>query len=69
MLIGVGQQREEARALDGHRELALVEGLRAGDAARNDLACLGDVALERGEILVVDLLDAFGGEASKLLAA
>ena len=55
MLVGVRQQREEARALDRHRELALVEGLRAGDAARHDLARLGDVALERGQILVVDL--------------
>src|SRR5262245_24103819 len=69
VLIGVRQQRQEARALHGHRELPLIERLRAGDAARNDLARLGDVALQRGQILVVDVLHAFGGEAAELLAA
>src|SRR5256885_12498023 len=44
------------RSLDRHRELALIEGFRAGDAARNDLARLGDIALQGGEILVVDRL-------------
>src|SRR5215831_8156977 len=68
VLIGVGQQRKEARPLDRHRELALVEGLGAGDAARHDLAGLGDVALEYAEILVVDRLHALGGEAAELLA-
>src|SRR5579883_2505905 len=69
VLIGVGQQRQKTRALDGDRELALVEGLRAGDAARDDLARLGDVALQGPEILVIDVGDAFGREAAKLLAA
>src|SRR6185437_14925751 len=69
VLIGVGQQREEARALDRDGELPLIEGLRAGDAARNDLAGLGDVTLQGAEILVVDVRDAFGREAAKLLAA
>src|SRR6185437_1081681 len=49
VLIGVGQQRQEARALDRDRELTLIEGLRAGDAARDDLAGLGDVALQDAE--------------------
>src|SRR2546429_2460473 len=66
VLIGVGQEREKARPLDRHRELALIEGFRAGDAARNDLARLGDIALQGGEILVVDRLHAFGGEAAEL---
>src|SRR5260370_35537538 len=69
VLIGVGQQRQKARALDRHRELALIERFRAGDAARNALAGLGDIALQGGEILVVDGLHAFGGEAGELLAA
>src|SRR5713226_5217824 len=68
VLIGVGQQRQKARALDRHRELALIERFRAGDTARNDLAGLGDIALQGGEILVVDGLHAFGGEAAELLA-
>src|SRR5487761_928538 len=69
VLIGVGQQRQEARALDRDGQLALVEGLRAGDAARDDLTGLGDIALQGAEILVIDVRDAFGREAAKLLAA
>src|SRR6185437_3825854 len=69
MLVRVRQQGEEACALDRDGELALIERLRTRDAARNDLARLGDVALERGEILVIDVLHALGGEAAELLAA
>src|SRR6187455_3205009 len=69
MLVGVRQQREVTRTLDRRRELALVERLRARDAARNDLARLGDVLLQRAQILVVDLLDAFGGETAELATA
>src|SRR5687768_15686690 len=69
MLIGVRQQREVTRALDRRRELALVERLGARDAARDDLAGFGDVLLQRGEILVVDLLDAFGREPAELATA
>src|SRR2546429_5075097 len=68
VLVGIGQQRQEARALDRHRQLTLIEGLGPGDAARNDLAGLGDVALERAEILVVDRLHALGREAAELLS-
>src|SRR2546429_571608 len=67
VLVGIGQQRQEARALDRHRQLTLIEGLGPGDAARNDLAGLGDVALERPEILVVDRLHALGRAAAELL--
>src|SRR5512132_3058766 len=66
--IGVRQQREIARALDRRRELALVTRLRAGDARRHDLAVLLDEILQNVDVLVVDLLDAFGGEAAELLA-
>src|SRR5690349_8467783 len=66
MLVGVRQQREIARALDRGRELPLVERLRAGDAARDDLSGFGDVLLEDGQILVVDLLHILGGETAEL---
>src|SRR5690606_34793370 len=69
VLVGVRQQREIACALDRHRQLALIVRLRTGDPARDDLAGLRDVALQSGEILVVDLLDAFGSETAELAAA
>src|SRR6516162_5960438 len=69
MLISVRQQRQKASALDRGRQLPLVEGLRARDTTRHDLARLGDVPLERREILVVNVLHALGGEAAELLAA
>src|SRR5215472_7051605 len=68
MLVRVRQQGEEACALDRYGELALIERLRACDAARDDLAGLGDVTLERPKVLVVDVLHAFGSEAAELLA-
>src|ERR1043166_1838793 len=51
----VGQQAEETRALDGAREFALLLGGDGGDAARADLAALGDVTHQQLGILVVDL--------------
>src|SRR5690606_30735411 len=69
VLVCVRQEREIARALYGDGELALIVRLRAGDPARNDLAGFRDVALQDAEILVVDLLDAFGSEAAELAAA
>src|SRR5690242_5060139 len=67
--VAVGQKREEARVLHGRRQLALIARLRARDAARHDLAGLGDVLAQHVEILVVDLDDALGREAAELLAA
>src|SRR5690242_5236706 len=69
MLVGVRQQGQEARALDRYRELTLIKRLRARDAAWDDLARLSDVALQRGQILVIDVLHAFGSEAAKLLTS
>src|SRR6185312_10643243 len=69
VVVGVRQQREEARALDRGRQLTLVAGLGAGDAARHDLAVLGDVLAQGVEILVVDLLHVFGSEAAEFAAA
>src|SRR3982075_376284 len=51
----VRQQTEETRALDGAREFTLLLGGDGGDAARHDLAALGDVTHQQLGILVVDL--------------
>src|SRR6476619_2925944 len=51
----VRQQAKETRALDGAREFTLLLGGDGGDAARNDLAALGDVTHQKLGILVVDL--------------
>src|SRR5262245_39846641 len=51
----VRQEAEETRALDGARELALLLGGHRRDAARHDLAALGDVTHQQLGILVVDL--------------
>src|SRR6478672_5963616 len=51
----VGQQAEETRALDGARELTLLLGGHGGDAARHDLAALGDVTHQQLGVLVIDL--------------
>src|SRR4051812_49567423 len=67
--VGVRQQREEARALDRFRELALIARGGAGDARRDDLARLVDEVLEDLDVLVVDPLDLVGGEAAELAAA
>src|SRR5690554_286686 len=69
VVVGVRDQREVAGALDRGRQLALVARLRAGDAARHDLAVLGEVLAQGVEILVIDLLDALGGELAELAAA
>src|SRR5258708_25816272 len=55
LLHAVGQEAEIARALDGLRQLALLLGRPRGDAARHDLAALGDEALQQLHVLVVDL--------------
>src|SRR5260370_34244458 len=69
VLIGVRQQGQEARTTDGELQLALIVSTRTRDAARNNLAGLGDVDLQRRQILVVDLLDVVGPESAELLAA
>src|SRR5882724_10005276 len=68
MLICVGQQSEEPCAANRQLQLALIMRPRARDAARNNLAGFSDIALERGEILVVDLLDVICRESAELLA-
>src|SRR3954465_4588517 len=51
----VGKQAEETRALDGACEFALLLGGDGRDAARHDLAALGNVTHQQLGILVVDL--------------
>ena len=44
-------------------------GADAGQAARNDLAALGDEALQQADIAVADGVDLLGAELADLLAA
>src|SRR5690606_38510896 len=64
--VGVRQQRQITRALDCGGQLALIAGPGTGNTARHNLTGLGDVVAQGVEILVVDLLHAFGGETAKL---
>src|SRR5262245_34085755 len=65
----VRQQSEEACALDRLRELALLLRRYRSDAARHDLAALGDVALQQPRVLVVDLGRIGARERTGLAAA
>src|SRR5690606_26609678 len=55
LLDGVGHQADEAGALDGTGQFTLLLGRNGSDAARHDLAALGNVARKQAHILVVDL--------------
>src|SRR5712671_2774226 len=66
---GVGEQRDVAAALDGGGHLALVPRAVPGDAARHDLAPLGDEVLELGRVLVVDLEALVGAVPAHLAPA
>jgi hypothetical protein len=50
-------------------ELPLVAGTAARDAARDDLAALGDEAPEPSRVLVVDEVDLVGAELADLAPA
>src|SRR5690349_11121849 len=65
----VRQQPEETRALDGAGEFALLLGGDRRDAARHDLAALGDVAHQQLGILVIDLRRVRTRERAGLAAA
>src|SRR5579871_4748946 len=65
----VGQQTQEPRALDGAGELTLLLGGDRRDAARHDLAALGDVTHQQLGILVVDLRRVRTRERAGLAAA
>src|SRR5256885_5681540 len=66
---GEGEQRGDARALDGVLQLPLVQRARAGDAARKNLPALGDELLQRLQVFVVDVLDLLHAELADALAA
>ena len=63
------QQRDVARALDGHRQSALVWRARAGQPARQDLPALGDELAHQLDVLVVDDVDFFLTKLANLPAA
>src|SRR5690349_24630356 len=68
VLVGIRQQGQEARALDGGVQLALVDRARAGQARGDDLAVFGNEIAQGVDVLVVDLFDAGDGEAAETLA-
>src|SRR5450756_588712 len=61
----VRDERHLASALDGRGELALVAPAGAGDARRLDLASVADEAAQRGEVLVIDLVDLLFAEVAE----
>src|SRR5437762_10284576 len=65
----VGQEPQEAGALDRLGELALLLGRHRRYAARHDLAALGNEALQQAHVLVVDLGCVRAGERAALAAA
>src|SRR5690606_37481267 len=69
LLNSVGHDADEAGALDGLGQLALLLGRNGGDAARNDLAALRHVTRQQAHVLVVDPWRAFTRERAGLAAA
>src|SRR5882757_4655795 len=68
----IGRERKHGRdagALDRVLELALVQRARSGDAARKNLAALGDELLQRLDVFVVDVLELLDAELADALAA
>jgi len=64
-----GQQGHMPRPLDGHRQAALMLGADPGLPTGANLAALADVALQRLDILVVDLLDVLHAELTDFAAS
>src|SRR5258708_39501078 len=60
----VRQQREVARAFNGHREHAMMLGTVAGGPCRNHFAALGHEVAEDGRVLVVHIKDAVHAESA-----
>ena len=70
LLVGqVGQQRQMPGALDGERKLALLLCAVARNPTGDNLAPLGDEALEKLRVLVVDDEALVGGETTDLPAS
>ena len=66
---GKGQQGDIPGLLDGAGQAALVFGADAGQAARHNLAALGDEALQQTHIAVRNGVDLLRAELADLLAA
>src|SRR5258708_10717462 len=62
LLYHVGQQAEKACAFDRLCQFALLLRRHRGDAARHDFAALRNIALQKLDILVVDLWRVGAGE-------
>src|SRR5579859_1289233 len=67
-LRGERQQRDVAGLLDGVGQTALARSTDAGDAARHDLAALGDEAVQHLDVFVIDVVDLLDAEAAHFLA-
>src|ERR1700712_5161920 len=67
LLHDVRQERHETGALDGVGKNALLLVAHRGDARGNDLAALGNVALQQLDVLVVDLGRVIAREGTGLL--
>src|ERR1700730_5951920 len=65
----LGQEGDGARPPDGARELTLVPGAAARDAARRDLAALGHEVLQPAHLLVGDELHLVHAELTDLAPA
>jgi len=63
------KQGNVARLLDRKRKAALMPGANARQAARNNLAALGDEALKQANVTVRDRVDLLCAELADLLAA
>src|SRR5436305_10361277 len=59
----------DAGALDRVLQFALMQRARAGDAARKNLAALGDELLQHLDVFPVDVLELFDAELADALAA
>jgi hypothetical protein len=68
-LRGLGEQGHGAGAPDRARELPLMAGAAARDAARRDLPALRDEVAEPADVLVVDQVDAVDAELANLAPA
>ena len=59
MVIGKRQQGEKTGAFNRRSELALITGIGAGNAGRNDLARLGNKITQGIDVLVINLINTF----------
>ncbi len=68
VLVAVRQHGQEASALDGGVELALVDGAGARQTRGDDLAVFGDEVAQGVDIFVVDFLNVGHRETAETLA-